>query len=231
MNACPWTLPSSRGHREIDVYVQSCARLLVCVFVCMRVRICVCVSLSLFHFLSLTPFFSICLTILVYIYPFTFLSFSCSLSCSLYLNLCISVFLSCCVAVSLCLCVFVLMYAVIYQILPTNLTKRPVVLHRQSFTHCVRAAGAYSVIIEEVAVYAVLISTVRSKTQEPTGLWGNGSYLKSICSTTGVQPGLKCVYVCSLAVFLHLLILCGLVTCNFELDFNLINYDAQSPNE
>jgi len=37
MHACPWTLPSSRGHREIDVYVRLCARLLVCVLVCMRV--------------------------------------------------------------------------------------------------------------------------------------------------------------------------------------------------
>jgi len=72
--------------------------------------------------------------------------------------------------------------------------------------------------MEEVAVYAVLISTVQNNTQEPTGLWGNGSYLKSICSTTGVQPRVKCMY-----IFSEFLILCGLITCTFELDFHLIN--------
>jgi len=72
MNACPCTLPSSRGHREIDVYVRSCARLLVCIFECtrVRVRVRVCVSLSPSHFLSLSLFPSICLSILVCFYPF-----------------------------------------------------------------------------------------------------------------------------------------------------------------
>ena len=44
-----------------------------------------------------------------------------------------------------------------------------------------------------LAVQAVLIGTVRKNTEEPTGLWGNGSYLKSICSTTGIHPLVKCV--------------------------------------
>ena len=48
---------------------------------------------------------------------------------------------------------------------------------------------------EALAVQAVLISTVRKNTEEPTGLWGNGSYLISICSTvtTGIHPRVKCV--------------------------------------
>jgi len=108
MNACPWTLPNSRGHREIDVYVRSCARWLVCVFVCMRVHICVCVSLSLFHFLSLTLFFvhlslHSCL-FLCFFFPFS-LVFSLVFSLSESQYLCVSVCLCVCVAVLLCLCV------------------------------------------------------------------------------------------------------------------------------
>jgi len=132
MNACSWTVPSSRGHREIDVYVRSCARLLLCIFVCVRVRVHVRVrvSLSLFHFLPLSLFPSVYLFIHVCFSRFFPFSLVFSLSCSLYLSLCISVCLCLCVSASLRLCVFVLIYDVIHQILSPNLTKRPVVLHQ-----------------------------------------------------------------------------------------------------
>ena len=99
MNACPCTLPSSRGHSDIDVYVRSCARLLVCVFVCMRVCVCVCVPLSLFHFLSLS-LLPVCLFIRVYFFHFFFF-----LSRVLFLVLSICIPVCLCVFVSLCLCV------------------------------------------------------------------------------------------------------------------------------
>jgi len=38
-----------------------------------------------------------------------------------------------------------------------------------------------------------------------------------MCSTTGLQPRVKCVYVCSLAAFLYFVIFCGLVSCTFDL--------------
>jgi len=64
--------------------------------------------------------------------------------------------------------------------------------------------------------------------KSPRAFWGNGSYLKSIYSTTGVQPRVKCVYVCSSAVCLHLVILCGLITCTFEL-YHFIRSLAKIP--
>ena len=107
MNACPWTLPSSRGNREIDVYVRSCARLLVCVFVCMCVRMCVCDSFSLFNSLSLSLSFSVCLFILVCFYLFFPLSlvFSLLFSQSVYLCVCVSVSLRSCVCASVYSCI------------------------------------------------------------------------------------------------------------------------------
>ena len=90
-------------------------------------------------------------------------------------------------------------------------------------------AAACSVIGEELAVYTVLISTVRKNTQELTGLWGNGNNFKSICSTTVVQPLVKCVYVCSLAAFLYMVNLCGLSTCTFELYCKLISLIHKVP--
>jgi len=206
--------------------MYTCDHVHACLCVCVCVCVCVFLSLSLILSLSLSLSQSVSLSLSASI--FFFLSLSCSLSCSLNLYPCVSVSLCLCVHASVSLCTHV---SRVYQILSTNLTKRPVVLHQQQFTHRARVAAACSDIGEELAVYTVLIGTVRKNTQELTGLWGNGSHLISIFPTTGVQPRVKCVYVCSLATRLHLVILCGLIACTFELDYKLISYNTQSPNK
>jgi len=111
-----------------DRCVRAIMRTLACVRICVHAcaRVCVCFSSSLS--LSLFVSFSLSLSL----YPCLFLSFLfLTLSCSLHLSLCISVCLCLCVSASVLLCVFVLMSDVIQQILSTNLTKCPVVVHQQ----------------------------------------------------------------------------------------------------
>ena len=52
-----------------------------------------------------------------------------------------------------------------------------------------------------------------------------------VVETTGVQPRLKCFYACALAAFLHLVILCGLISCTFELYYKPISSNTQSPSK
>jgi len=95
-----------------------------------------------------------------------------------------------------------------------------------------KTADACSVTGEELAILTMLISTVRKNTEEPMGLWGNMSYLKSVCSTTIVQPRVNsCCVRLSCAVFLHLVILCRLISCTSDLYHKLICYNTQGPNK
>ena len=111
-----------------------------CVRICVYACACVCVFLSLsFTFplsFSFSQSVSLSLSSPLVISPFSLVF---SLLFFLSVSLCL------CVSVSLRLCVCVLMYDVIHQILWTKLTKRPVVLHQQKFTHCARVATACSV--------------------------------------------------------------------------------------
>jgi len=133
-----WTVdqkkPSSTGHCKIDVCMQSCARLLVCVCLCECVCLCVCVCVC--FSLCLSCFLSLYLSLSLSLYPCLFLSFRFSLSLvlSLVLSLCISVYLCLCVCTSVRLCVFVLIDDVIHQIVFPNLRKRPLVHHQQHLT-------------------------------------------------------------------------------------------------